>query len=52
MRKFYSEPEVEIKTYALAQGSYITTSDLDGTDTTDSNDKDLENKDEYNDYFG
>ncbi len=51
MRKFYSEPEVEIKQYALAQGSYITTSDLNEKNP-DGNDKDLEDKDTYPDYFG
>lgn len=50
MRKYYSEPEMEIKKYALAQKSYITTSDIENPDSND-NDNDL-HKDDKIDYFG
>lgn len=52
-RKYYSEPELEVKKYALAQSSFITTSDPGDIDPTDpdGNDTDLNEKDPY-DYFG
>jgi hypothetical protein len=45
MRK-YSEPEIEIREYALAANRVFTDSDPTGN-----NDNDLNNDDEY-DYFG
>lgn len=51
-RKYYSEPELEIKKYALAQSSFITTSDPGDIDPDpDNNGNDLHDKDPY-DYFG
>lgn len=49
MKKYYSQPELEIRRYALAQSEYVTTSDLD--DNIIDNGNDL-NKDDKYEYFG
>lgn len=50
MRKYYSEPVMDVKKYAMAQTIYMTTSgDLD-PESPDENNKDLGNGDGY-DYF-
>lgn len=53
MRKYYSEPEMEVKKYTLAQKSYITTSDLEGSGGDGNNGNGIEPGDgDRIDYFG